>query len=412
MSQGYIGKTCPFCQFPLKADSEVLKCPACKVPHHKECWQENGGCTTFGCRETACQPAAGDRLEISFDEPSGREPAPARGRGVNRLLAAALVIILLAFAGVVFAYINLLSDRAAVIGDPAVSVSPRSTSDPGGVAEEQQLTYDPAVIAALDADYYIDYENGTIPIGDLPIGARVVDPSWEWEYRLGVDYSDRDWDGDPTPPGEIKSVTWIVVARDHYDGLESHVTLLTEELIGKHAFDNSTNRGHKYAEYGYNHWGESGTSNATRGLRPWLNSSGIHAGEGFYQAFSARFKGAVLTTTVPNKEWQNGSTYGTQDRVFLPSTTEFGDTAHSDTYQIGTAYPHFQGAGDAKRVARIGGEVWRYWTRSPDSHYGRRVRFVHYAGGFYYSAAANYAVRGVRPALNLKADTLVSEIRN
>ena len=51
---------------------------------------------------------------------------------------------------------------------------------------------DPSVIAGLDADYYIDYKGGTIPIGDLPIGARVVDPSWEWEYRLGVNYSDID----------------------------------------------------------------------------------------------------------------------------------------------------------------------------------------------------------------------------
>ncbi len=58
MAQSNIGKTCPFCQFPLKADSEVVKCPACKVPHHRECWQENGSCTTFGCRETSCQPAA------------------------------------------------------------------------------------------------------------------------------------------------------------------------------------------------------------------------------------------------------------------------------------------------------------------------------------------------------------------
>jgi len=43
-----IGKTCPYCQFPLKQDSEAVQCPACKGPHHRECWAENGGCTTFG----------------------------------------------------------------------------------------------------------------------------------------------------------------------------------------------------------------------------------------------------------------------------------------------------------------------------------------------------------------------------
>ncbi len=45
----FVGKTCPYCQFPIKQDNEVLQCPACKVPHHLECWEENGRCTTFGC---------------------------------------------------------------------------------------------------------------------------------------------------------------------------------------------------------------------------------------------------------------------------------------------------------------------------------------------------------------------------
>jgi hypothetical protein len=260
------------------------------------------------------------------------------------------------------------------------------------------------IIAALDANYYIDFDNGTIPIGDLPIGTRVVDPSWEWEFKTGDNY---------TGSGIVKPVTWIVVAKDHYDGLESHVTLLSEELIGKHAFDNSTNLGHEYADYGYNHWGDSGTANATRGLRPWLNSTDIHAGEGFYQAFSESFKQAVLTTTVPNKEWQSGSAYSTQDRVFLPSTTELGDIYHNDTYRIGTGYSYFDGAGDLKRVARLDRETWWYWTRSPASGNGSYVHSVYDTGEFYYyyNIFANTdADLAVRPALNLKSEILVSEI--
>lgn len=50
INSSYIGKTCPYCQFPIKKDSEAVKCSACKVPHHQECWEENGGCTTFGCQ--------------------------------------------------------------------------------------------------------------------------------------------------------------------------------------------------------------------------------------------------------------------------------------------------------------------------------------------------------------------------
>jgi len=270
---------------------------------------------------------------------------------------------------------------------------------PDDAAEVPPQTDAPAVIAGLDADYHIDYENGTIPIGDLPIGARVVDPSWEWEFRTGDNY----WGS-----GKVTTVTWIVVAKDHYDGLEPHVTLLADELIGKHTFDNSTTRG---TPFGSNHWGDSGTANASHGLRPWLNSTGIYSNGGFYRAFSESFKAAVLATTVPNKEWKNGTAYSTEDYVFLPSTTELGDSVHFQTYRIGSVYPYFSGADDAKRLAYLGGEEWWYVTRSPASNLGFFVRFVHLAGQF----RGNYATDvhyGVRPAMNLKSEILVSEIRN
>ena len=45
-----VGKTCPFCQSPLKAGAEVVCCTQCSIPHHRECWDTNGGCTTYGCR--------------------------------------------------------------------------------------------------------------------------------------------------------------------------------------------------------------------------------------------------------------------------------------------------------------------------------------------------------------------------
>jgi len=79
--------------------------------------------------------AGGDRLEISFDEPSGRVSSPARGGGINKLLVAALVITLLAFAGVVFAYINLLSDR--------VAVSPEQIDKEERIEQEQIIASEP-----------------------------------------------------------------------------------------------------------------------------------------------------------------------------------------------------------------------------------------------------------------------------
>ncbi len=55
------GKICPYCRFPIKPGQEITTCPECGVPHHAECWQENGGCTTYGCRASPQVSAAASR---------------------------------------------------------------------------------------------------------------------------------------------------------------------------------------------------------------------------------------------------------------------------------------------------------------------------------------------------------------
>jgi hypothetical protein len=45
----YIGKTCPFCKTEFKENDDIVVCSDCDMPHHKDCWIENQGCTTFGC---------------------------------------------------------------------------------------------------------------------------------------------------------------------------------------------------------------------------------------------------------------------------------------------------------------------------------------------------------------------------
>lgn len=49
--ENYIGKTCPFCKTEITETDAVKVCPACGIPHHEGCWDENHGCTTFGCSE-------------------------------------------------------------------------------------------------------------------------------------------------------------------------------------------------------------------------------------------------------------------------------------------------------------------------------------------------------------------------
>jgi hypothetical protein len=33
-------------------NSEIVICRRCQTPHHRDCWDYNGGCATYGCRET------------------------------------------------------------------------------------------------------------------------------------------------------------------------------------------------------------------------------------------------------------------------------------------------------------------------------------------------------------------------
>jgi hypothetical protein len=43
--------TCPICQTAIAPQESVLTCPKCQQVHHRECWIEVGGCSTYGCEQ-------------------------------------------------------------------------------------------------------------------------------------------------------------------------------------------------------------------------------------------------------------------------------------------------------------------------------------------------------------------------
>ncbi|TYQ16687.1 UNVERIFIED_CONTAM: S-layer family protein [Acetivibrio alkalicellulosi] len=247
-----------------------------------------------------------------------------------------------------------------------------------------------------------EYQLVPSTVGELSIGDKVVDTSWEWEFRTEGNYSGT---------GEIKPVSWIVVAKDHYDveAEYSHVTLLSEELIAIYPFDNSSNRGHE--EYGYGHWGESGTPNATHGLRPFLNSLNkaegyAYTGNGFYYSFSDYFKKSVLSTHVSNKEWGTGEFYSTLDKVFIPSQTELNG-GEANTFVIGSVLEYFDGAENEDRIAKLGELNQRYVTRSSHNTVIEGVRLVENSGSF--ATTRGTTNNGVRPMLNLVSNIPIFE---
>jgi hypothetical protein len=57
---------CPYCRMPFdEATPPKVYCTACGVPHHEDCYQENGGCTVFGC---ARAPADDPKLQVSYND--------------------------------------------------------------------------------------------------------------------------------------------------------------------------------------------------------------------------------------------------------------------------------------------------------------------------------------------------------
>jgi TM2 domain-containing membrane protein YozV len=54
---------CPYCRMPFEETGPArVFCTACGTPHHEDCYQENGGCTVFGC---ARAPADDPKLQVS-----------------------------------------------------------------------------------------------------------------------------------------------------------------------------------------------------------------------------------------------------------------------------------------------------------------------------------------------------------
>ena len=71
MSKIVFGMLCPYCKTPLTENDSIVVCSSCEMPHHLNCWQENKGCTTFGCTGTVGETFEGkDNGPLNNEVPS------------------------------------------------------------------------------------------------------------------------------------------------------------------------------------------------------------------------------------------------------------------------------------------------------------------------------------------------------
>jgi hypothetical protein len=45
------GRVCPYCKDAIPDAVVHIECATCSTWHHATCFEENGGCSVFGCRE-------------------------------------------------------------------------------------------------------------------------------------------------------------------------------------------------------------------------------------------------------------------------------------------------------------------------------------------------------------------------
>jgi hypothetical protein len=85
--------TCAVCHSAILDSEEKTQCPDCAMTFHTECWQENFGCSSYGCPQVnVLQPAAEEIKKVAVEETgSALDPSPQTTPWETILLAASVV---------------------------------------------------------------------------------------------------------------------------------------------------------------------------------------------------------------------------------------------------------------------------------------------------------------------------------
>ena len=77
--QENIGQLCSICQTGIVAGEQIVFCPDCRLPFHQECWEENRGCSTYGCKSAPQSNKPETPVEMAANVWGGEKTCPACG---------------------------------------------------------------------------------------------------------------------------------------------------------------------------------------------------------------------------------------------------------------------------------------------------------------------------------------------
>ena len=93
-------------------------------------------------------------------------------------------------------------------------------------------------------------------------------------------------------------------------------------------------------------------------------------------------------------------------RVFLLSMSELDESGNDSIPQEGSALQYFIDSGNSKKIAYLNGTATPWWSRSMHQNYNSSAWRINASGD--RGKVPNNTKNGVRPAIILKKDTMVS----
>lgn len=193
---------------------------------------------------------------------------------------------------------------------------------------------------------------------------------------------------------------WLVVHQglpsSIYDASCDGTWLLMKDIYEKHVWSSSSNNKYESSD-----------------IHAYLNNT-------FLSLFDSNINDAIKQVKIP---YQNGGSGGTNQsganglscKIFLLSGYEVGwTTSGNQSFPVdGAKLSYFEsGTGTSannKRVANLNGSAAIWWLRSPYIHpFNTKDVWIVYSGGYYSHGGTSYS-HGIRPAIILPSDMLVTD---
>jgi hypothetical protein len=82
---GGTGVLCPICLSSIDESAAVVTCSDCGQVHHRECWEEMGGCSTYGCEQAPATTKEGQTAARPLTAWGDTKKCPACGETIKSI---------------------------------------------------------------------------------------------------------------------------------------------------------------------------------------------------------------------------------------------------------------------------------------------------------------------------------------